>query len=153
MFFVAWPLNVFWVILIDDSWWVIWAHFNWTCLTSIRLNHEHWNSRVLQAGHAGCLCTAWRLCYWAAASHLHVCVQIVCLPACLSELFTWKLPFIIISTYDDVIFLYSTERERKLKGEREGGRKIKWKWRTVHRKESAPQLNPMMKIDRLCWRH
>ena len=36
--------------------------------------------------------------------------------------------------------LCPAERARKLEGEREGPREMKWKWKRVHRKETAPHL-------------
>ena len=32
MFSVAWLLKFFWVIMINNNWWLFWAHFNRACL-------------------------------------------------------------------------------------------------------------------------
>ena len=39
--FVAWPLNFFWMILIDNSCWPFWAHFNRACLIQ-QLGYQKW---------------------------------------------------------------------------------------------------------------
>ena len=47
MFFVAWPLNFFGVILIDNSWGLLWAHFNRSLFDApIRLRHKRYYGKV-----------------------------------------------------------------------------------------------------------
>ena len=44
------------------------------------------------------------------------------LGSCLPCLFTWSLTLIIIDEYEDTMFLYPAETERKWEGEREGAK-------------------------------
>ena len=50
MFFVARPLNFFWVILIDHSWWLFWVHVNrnsWIQPLDSATNTTIWKSKAL----------------------------------------------------------------------------------------------------------
>ena len=53
----------------------------------------------VQAGHTGCLALVFHIGSGVSAWQL----QCDCCPPCL---FTWSLPLIMISEYDDAVFLY-----------------------------------------------
>ena len=50
MFFVSWSLNFFWVVLVDNNWWLFWVHFNRICLIQpldSATNTTIWKSKKL----------------------------------------------------------------------------------------------------------